>query len=57
MLIVNRIPGQKIIINGNIVLQVISVDQGAIKLGIEAPQEVVILRKELIDRRDKKTTD
>ncbi len=57
MLIVTRRPGQKLVINDNIVLHVISVDGGAVKLGIEAPPEIKVLRKELIDRRDKKTTD
>ena len=47
MLVLSRFAGQKIIIDDNIELQVISIRGGAVKLGITAPPSVKIIRSEL----------
>ena len=49
MLILARKTGESIKIGDNITLEVISVGGNTVKIGIEAPKEVGILRKELYD--------
>ncbi|WP_163852948.1 carbon storage regulator [Paenibacillus elgii] len=48
MLILTRKKGQSIVINNNIEIIVSAVDGDQIKLGIIAPPEVNILRKEVL---------
>lgn len=48
MLILSRKLDESIIINDNIEIKVISIDKGVVKLGIEAPTSIPILRQELI---------
>ncbi|NEN85107.1 carbon storage regulator [Paenibacillus elgii] len=48
MLILTRKKGQSIIINNNIEIIISAVDGDQIKLGIVAPPEVNILRKEVL---------
>ncbi len=48
MLVLTRKVGEKIMIGHSIVITVIEVDRGRIRLGIEAPDYVPILRKELL---------
>jgi carbon storage regulator len=40
---------ESIVIGGNIVVTILGVEGEKIKLGFEAPREITILRKELID--------
>ncbi len=47
MLILSRKADESIVINDNITVKIISVDKGVVKLGIEAPSDVTILRSEL----------
>lgn len=47
MLVLNRKREQGIIISGNIRIRVLSVKGNTVRLGIEAPSEVSILRDEL----------
>ena len=47
MLVLNRKLGEEIIIGNGIKVKIISVVDGNVKLGIDAPQEVAILRGEL----------
>ncbi|ONI43725.1 carbon storage regulator [Candidatus Epulonipiscium fishelsonii] len=47
MLALTRKVNESIIINGNIEIKVISISDGRVKLGIEAPKEQSIYRKEL----------
>lgn len=49
MLILSRKADESIVINDDITIKVISVDKGIVKLGIDAPSEVSILRSELIE--------
>ena len=47
MLVLNRKIGEEIIIGSGIKVKIISVVDGNVKLGIEAPQDIAILRSEL----------
>jgi carbon storage regulator len=49
MLILSRKPGQSFRINGNIEITVVDISGDKVKIGIEAPREMKILRNELID--------
>ncbi|RBP70122.1 carbon storage regulator CsrA [Alkalibaculum bacchi] len=49
MLILNRKAGESIIIGENIEIKILEVVEGKIKIGIEAPKNVNILRKEVQD--------
>ena len=48
MLILSRKLDESIVIDNNIIIKVVSIDKGVVKLGIEAPSEINILREELI---------
>jgi carbon storage regulator len=48
MLVLSRKLGEKIYISDNICITVVDIDRGKIRLGIEAPREVPIFRKELL---------
>jgi carbon storage regulator len=48
MLVLSRKLGEKIYINDNICITVVDIDRGKIRLGIEAPRDVPIFRKELV---------
>jgi len=50
MLILTRKQNESLIINGNIEVRVISIDDGKIKLGIDAPRSVDIHRKEVFEK-------
>jgi len=47
MLLIRRKPGESILIGENVELQVVEVVSGRVTLGIAAPREVLILRKEI----------
>lgn len=48
MLILTRKPGESIILGDNIEIKVLEVSDSRVKLGIEAPRDVKVLRKEVI---------
>lgn len=48
MLVLSRKLGEKIYIGKDICVTVVDIDRGKIRLGFEAPREVVISREELI---------
>lgn len=48
MLVLGRKEGESIVIGEDIVVKVVSVENGIVKLGIEAPKEISIIRDELI---------
>ncbi len=48
MLVLSRKLGEKIYISDNICITVVDIDRGKIRLGIEAPRNVPIFRKELL---------
>jgi len=47
MLVLTRKPGEKLFISEGIVITVLSVNGGRIRVGIEAPDDVPIVRGEL----------
>ncbi len=50
MLVLSRKVGQKIVINGEITITVTAIGKKKIRLGVEAPREVKILRTELREK-------
>ncbi len=51
MLVLTRKPGEQIVIAGNIRVSVVSIGQGRVKIGIEAPGDVTIDRQEIFEKR------
>jgi carbon storage regulator len=49
MLVISRKENQKIKIGDDIEIVVVSIDKNQVKIGIEAPKEVQILRSELLE--------
>jgi carbon storage regulator len=49
MLILSRRAGEAILLAGGIRVIVIATERGQVRLGIEAPPEVTILRQEIVD--------
>jgi len=49
VLILGRRPGESIVIDGGIRVVVLACDRGGVRLGIEAPSEVAILRGEIAE--------
>ena len=50
MLILSRKVGEEILLGNNISVKITEVNNGVVKLGIEAPKEVLVLRGELRDK-------
>jgi carbon storage regulator len=48
MLILTRKPGQSVVIAGSIVVTVLDARNGKVRLGIQAPSQVPIIRQELV---------
>lgn len=51
MLVLGRKPGEFIIINENIIVKVIKSEDGHLRLAIDAPKDVNIIRGELIEEK------
>ena len=49
MLVLSRKKGEALKIGENITLEILSIDGDRIRIGIAAPKEVRIIRKELLD--------
>ncbi len=49
MLVLARKEDESIVIGDDIVVKVVSVENGVVKLGIEAPKEISIVRTELLE--------
>lgn len=49
MLVLSRKKNESIIINGNIEVKIIETDDGKVRIGIEAPKEIEIHRKEIFE--------
>jgi len=50
MLILSRKHGEAILIDGGIRIVVLGTDSGAVRLGIEAPSSIGIVREEVVER-------
>ncbi len=48
MLVIRRRAGESVLIGDEVELEVLEVSQGTVKLGIRAPREVLVLRKEIL---------
>ena len=49
MLILTRRPDESIIMDGDIKLKILSVNGNQVRIGFEAPEDVVIVREELLE--------
>ncbi|HTH47879.1 MAG TPA: carbon storage regulator CsrA [Candidatus Limnocylindria bacterium] len=49
MLVLTRKPGESIIIDGRIIVKVVRLDGDAVRIGIEAPADVLIHRQEIYE--------
>ena len=47
MLILTRKIGEGIVLNDNVTIRVFEISKGVVKLGIDAPKEMLILSEEL----------
>lgn len=50
MLVLSRKMGEVITIGGDISITVVGIDRGVVRLGIEAPKEIAVHRKEVYDK-------
>ena len=48
MLVLTRQPGERIVIDDQIIVTVLEVQGSRIRLGIEAPKEIPVMREELV---------
>lgn len=53
MLILTRRPNERIIINGNIIIELLGIKGNQARLGIDAPRDIVVHREEIHKRIDK----
>ncbi len=52
MLVLSRKAGERILIGDDIAVTVVRVAQGIVRIGVEAPQELPIVREEIRDQVD-----
>lgn len=57
MLVITRKKGESILIGDNIEVTISKVEDGSVKLAINAPREITILRKELYEEVEKQNID
>ena len=50
MLVLSRKLGERIMIGDRIVVTVVKLDNGQVRLGIEAPREIAVFREEIAPR-------
>lgn len=50
MLLLTRRPGEKVIINDNVTVTVLSIKGNQVRIGIEAPRDVKVHREEIYER-------
>ncbi len=49
MLVLSRKLNEKIVIDDNIEITIVGIENGKVQIGIEAPKEIEIMRKELLE--------
>lgn len=52
MLVLSRHIGQSLKIGDNIEIQILGIQRGQVRIGIEAPREINVVREELLHRND-----
>jgi len=52
MLVLGRKPGEYVMIDNNIMVKVVKSEEGHLRLAIDAPRHIPIVRGELADRSD-----
>lgn len=52
MLVLTRKTDERIVI-GNITVTVVAVKKGRVRLGVEAPRDLVVMREEIANRKSK----
>lgn len=57
MLVITRKQGESLLIGDDIEITILKVGDGSIKIGIEAPKDKVILRKEVYENVKKENSD
>ena len=57
MLVLTRKVDQGIVIAGNIYIRVLGVERDRVKIGIDAPTDIPILRQELLERQEKSSAE
>lgn len=50
MLVVSRKPGERILIGEKIAITVVKISGGGVRIGVEAPAELSVLREELAEQ-------
>lgn len=53
MLVLGRRPGEYIVINENIIVKVVKDEKSGLRLAIDAPKEIKIIRGEILERERK----
>ena len=53
MLVLSRKVGEKILIGDNVSVTVVRVAQGVVRIGVDAPKEMAIVRDDIKDRDGK----
>ncbi|WP_245638999.1 carbon storage regulator [Priestia koreensis] len=52
LLVVGRKPGEYVVIDDCIIVKVVKSDSGQLRLAIEAPKDISIVRGEIYEKRD-----
>lgn len=52
MLVLSRKPQESIVIGEDVHVYIVAIEGNKVKIGIKAPKEVVVMREELINRRE-----
>ncbi len=51
MLVLSRKVGERVMIGDNVVIYIASITQGRVKVGVEAPKDMLVLRGELVPQK------
>ena len=57
MLIITRKKGESLMIGDDIEIVISKIDDGSVKIGIKAPKDITILRKELLEEVEKENKE
>jgi carbon storage regulator len=57
MLVLTRKPNEQLVIDGNIVITILGIDRGKVRVGIDAPKDKPVHRREVWDLIQSKEKD